>query len=387
MNGNDASTSTVKAPPRAAAAMTAHQHTNGVSNHSAAASHTRSETTAGNTADSRVTEDGSKDEVSERQQRSMLARQAYLDRQQAEARKGGPPESHQIVTTANGAQRRDLSAAAAEIEFGSDSFDDGFSDVLAGYDETSMGDAEAASRALEMEIDEGHRQRHSGDHDDSVDTSSILHSNHNVADDSGVAFADSDQAILIKQEKAQALEMRRSTSPVKQVKMEAAAAPRRAGSVGRFVSPPPPQPAAAAAAAPLAASSRSNPFKNGASLASVSGGYISGANLMRNGTTSLSAASVGAGASRSVGPNPPPRRMASTTLNGINGINGINGGVEGVASGATVAGRAVGEPVNHGYVAGDGPRGVKRPSEPLAEGANGRAVAAPAAGNAAARPA
>nr|WJN25033.1 DNA repair and recombination protein [Pseudozyma flocculosa] len=381
-NGKDSSTNTVRASEGAVEAMAApHQPVsscaNGVSSRSTTANPARSEMTTENTVDRRVIdEEASKEEVLERQQRSLLARQAYLERQQAEARKAGAAESHQIVTAVHGAQRRNLSAAAAEMEFGSDSFDDGMSDVLAGYDETSMCDAEAASRALEMEIDEAHRPRHSGDHDDSGDASSVLHANHNAADDSGVAFTDSESAALIKQEKVKALEMRRSASPVKQAKLEAAVAPRRAGSVGRFVSPPPPP--AALASTTAAACSRA-PFKSGASLAAGPGIYVSSANLMRNGTSSLSAASVGAGASRNVGPNPPPRRMPSTTL------NAINGGVEGAAGGATVAGRAHGEPVNHGYTAGDGPRGVKRSNEAFAEVANGRAVASPATANAATR--
>nr|WJN25034.1 DNA repair and recombination protein [Pseudozyma pruni] len=304
--------------------------------------------------------EGPKDPVSERQQRSMLARRAYLERQQAESRKAGVAETHQVVTSTNGAQRQ-----AADTDFGSDSFDDGLTDVLADYDETSMGDAEAASHALEMEIDEAQRQRSSGDHDDSGDTST-LHPNHNAADDSGVAFTSPGNSVLVKQEKVKALEMRRSTSPVKQVKMEAAA-PRRAGSVGRFISPPPPPAVSAAAAV----------FNGGVTSA---GGYTSGANLLRNGTTSLSAAAVGAAATR----NPPSRRIASTTLNGI-------GGVEGAANGATGAGRATGEPVNHAYVAGDAQRGIKRPNDVFGGGAeNGRSLprqstAATAGGNAAAR--
>ncbi|CDU25087.1 related to RAD52-recombination and DNA repair protein [Sporisorium scitamineum] len=323
-----------------------------------------------NVIEKRGAEDASREQVSDRQQRSMLARQAYLERQQAEARKAGSGETHQIVTTANGAQRRNHSAAAAEYEFGSDSFDDGLSEVLAGYDETSMGDAEAASRALEMEIDEAQRQHPSAEHDDSGDTSSVLqHSTYNAAaDDSGVAFPSSENALKVKQEKVKALEMRRSTSPVKQVKMEAAIAPRRAGSVGRFISPPP-QPQLQQQQQQTAASTR-GVLKNGASLAAGSGGYTSGANLMRNGTTSLSAASVGAGASRTAGMNPPSRRMTSTTLNGM-------GGVESATVGASVAGRAHGEPVNHGFVAGETVRGVKRPNE-MAQGGNGRVVPSPA---------
>ncbi|EST09167.2 Rad52/22 double-strand break repair protein [Kalmanozyma brasiliensis GHG001] len=285
--------------------------------------------------------DETKDEVSERQQRSMLARQAYLERQQAEARKAGSAETHQVVTAANGARRH-----AAESEFGSDSFDEQLTDALAGYDETSMGDAEAASHALEMEIDEAQRRSGSNDHDDST----LLHPNHNGADDSGVAFMSGEESILVKQEKVKALEMRRSTSPVKQVKTEAAV-PRRAGSVGRFISPPPPQgPSAAQAGAPTAT------LVNGV----VARGYTSGANLMRNGTTSLSAASMGAGVSR----NPAPRRMYSTTLSGI-------AGAEAAAGSNIVAGRATGEPVNHAYVPGDA-RGVKRPSDALAAADNGR---------------
>ncbi|SJX65046.1 related to RAD52-recombination and DNA repair protein [Sporisorium reilianum f. sp. reilianum] len=362
-----------RASPSTGAQQQALPAANGVSSHTSNAS-VRDD--RDNNMERRGAEDTSKDEVSERQQRSLLARQAYLERQQAEARKAGTAvESHQVVTTANGARRRNLAAAAAEIEFGSDSFDDGLSEVLAGYDETSMGDAEAASRALEMEIDEAQRQHPSAEHDDSADTSSVLpHSYCNIAaDDSGVAFPSSETAMLVKQEKVKALEMRRSTSPVKQVKMEAAIAPRRAGSVGRFISPPPQQ-QQQQQHQPPAASTRSVLKNGGASLAAGSGGYTSGANLMRNGTTSLSAASVGAGASRTAGMNPPSRRMPSTTLNGIGGV------VEGAAVSAAVAGRAYGEPVNHGFVAGDAPRGVKRPNE-LAQAGNGRSVAPPAAAN------
>uniref|UniRef100_V5GTD0 Uncharacterized protein n=1 Tax=Kalmanozyma brasiliensis (strain GHG001) TaxID=1365824 RepID=V5GTD0_KALBG len=274
-------------------------------------------------------------------QYSANALKAYLERQQAEARKAGSAETHQVVTAANGARRH-----AAESEFGSDSFDEQLTDALAGYDETSMGDAEAASHALEMEIDEAQRRSGSNDHDDST----LLHPNHNGADDSGVAFMSGEESILVKQEKVKALEMRRSTSPVKQVKTEAAV-PRRAGSVGRFISPPPPQgPSAAQAGAPTAT------LVNGV----VARGYTSGANLMRNGTTSLSAASMGAGVSR----NPAPRRMYSTTLSGI-------AGAEAAAGSNIVAGRATGEPVNHAYVPGDA-RGVKRPSDALAAADNGR---------------
>lgn len=289
-----------------------------------------------------------KDEVAERQQRSMLARQAYLQRQQAEARKihthAPAPESHQIVTVAIGAQNAGAAAAAAaaagQVEFGSDSFDDSFNEVLADYDETSMGDAEAASRALEMEIDEAHRQLSPAEHEDLDDTSSVLHSNYNAADDSGVALSDSSNAVQVKQEKVKAIEMRRSASPVKQVKMEAAKAPRRAGSVGRFVSPPPlPRPA----------------FKTSASLAPGSAGYVSGNNVMRNGTTSLSAASMGVGASRNAGALP-CRRMHSTTLQGM-------GGVEGGAANTTAARQPTREPVDDARVADDTLRGVKRSSE------------------------
>lgn len=367
-NGNGHDASAINAPARASPSAAPQQSsatTNGVSFNLASISSTSSSSNNAPRDDREKVNDATKDEILERQQRSLLARQAYLERQQAEARKAGAAQSHQIVTSANGAQRADAAAAAAgaaEVEFGSDSFDDGFNDVLAGYDETSMGDAEAASRALEMEIDEGHGPRHSGDDEDSEDVSSILHPSDNAADDSGVAFADStaDNAVQIKQEKVKALEMRRSTSPVKQVKMEATKAPRRAGSVGRFVSPPPP-PAAASAST---ASSR-GAFKTGASLAPGSGGNTNGSNPMRNGTTSLSAASMGVGASRT-GTYPPPRRMHSTTLDGMGGVEGAAGNA------AVVPGRAIGQPVNHGYVASDSLRGVKRPNDAAAEVQHGR---------------
>ncbi|KAJ9474397.1 DNA repair and recombination protein RAD52 [Pseudozyma hubeiensis] len=332
LNGQDVSASTVQASVRSGPTVAPPQQpitTNG----------------SNSTAKSGNDNNASKDEILERQQRSMLARQAFLERQQAETRKAGPTESHQVVTNANGGQR--ATAPAAEVEFGSDSFDDGLNDVLAGYDETSMGDAEAASRALEMEIDEAHRPHHSAEHDDVEDTSgSVLHPNYGAADDSGVAFADGSHAMQIKQEKVKAHEVRRSTSPVKQVKMEAAKAPRRAGSVGRFVSPPP----QVAIAAPSAAPSRV-PFKTGATLAPGSGAYTSGANVMRNGTSSLSAASTGASASRNAGMNAPSRRMHSTTLDGM-------GGVEGAAGSAATAGESL--------------RGLKRPNEVLGEAQNGR---------------
>ncbi|KAJ1025886.1 hypothetical protein NDA16_002512 [Ustilago loliicola] len=142
--------------------------------------------------------------VSERQQRSMLARQAYLERQQAEARSSKPPAdgsdtsaaaaaapSHPVITSANGAQCQQRSAA--EPEFGSDSFDDGLNDVLATYDETEMGDAEAASHALEMEIDQAHRQRQSEERSD------VSGLNYDAADDSGVVFPESLAANMVLQ--------------------------------------------------------------------------------------------------------------------------------------------------------------------------------------------
>ncbi len=228
-------------------------------------------------------DDASKDAVSERQQRSMLARQAYLERQQAEARKHATP-----------------AAPRAEIAPSSDSFDDNLLDELA-YDESALADAEAASHALEMQIDQPRRS----------DDSSFI-----GADDSGVAFAAEQSTVTIKLEKAREVEMRRSTSPVKQVKTDAVL-PRRAGSVGRFVSPPP-------APAPR----------------------------MRNGATSLSAASSAGRAAAAGG----PRRFASALGAGV--------GVEGTVS--REAGRAMGEPANHAYVPQEA-RGVKRPSEAPAE--------------------
>ncbi len=95
---------------------------------------------------------------------------------QSRSRRRDPPEWSPAPT--------EHSDKAADTDFGSDSFDDGLTDVLANYDETSMGDAEAASHALEMEIDEAQRQRSSGDHDDSGDTST-LHPNHNADDERG----------------------------------------------------------------------------------------------------------------------------------------------------------------------------------------------------------
>ncbi|ETS65372.1 hypothetical protein PaG_00105 [Moesziomyces aphidis] len=229
-------------------------------------------------------EEASKDAVSERQQRSMLARQAYLERQQAEARK-----------------QATRSPPRAEVAPSSDSFDDGLLDELA-YDESALADAEAASHALEMQIDQPRR----------VDDSTY------GADDSGVAFAP-EHGQAIKAEKTREVEMRRSTSPVKQVKTEALL-PRRAGSVGRFVSPPP-------APAPAVG-------------------------MMRNGATSLSAASSAGRVAAAGG----PRRFASALGAGV--------GVEGTVS--REAGRAIGEPVNHAYVPPEA-RGVKRPGEASVE--------------------
>ncbi|TKY88548.1 hypothetical protein EX895_002537 [Sporisorium graminicola] len=376
--GTDAKAPTRALPSTGAPQQQASSATNSVSFNAGSTDSSGNERQ--NNMERRSADDTSKDEVSERQQRSMLARQAYLERQQAEARRAEPvAESHQIVTTVDGAQKRTLSAAAAEVDFGSDSFDDGLSEVLAGYDETSMGDAEAASHALEMEIDEAQRQHPSAEQDDSGDASSALH--YNGADDSGVAFTSSENALQVKREKVKAVEMRRSTSPVKQVKVEAAMAPRRAGSVGRFISPPPLPQQQQQSVAP-AASTRGALKNGGASLATGSGGSTSGANLMRNGTTSLSAASVSAGGSRTAGMNPPSRRRPSTTL------SGLGGGVEGAAESVAVTGSAYGEPVNHGFVPGNTLRGIKRPNE-VAHAANGRTVGPPgapaAASNAAVR--
>nr|WJN25035.1 DNA repair and recombination protein [Pseudozyma thailandica] len=263
--------------------------------------------------------------ISERQQRSLLARQAYLERQQqSEPRKvaelAAPP--HQILTSAASANHP---RPVAEVEFGSDSFDDGLNDVLATYDETDLGDAEAASHALEMEIEQQH-----GDE-------SILHPNHNAADDSGVAFNTSieGEAIRVKQEKA--MELRRSTSPVKQVKMEAVK-PRRAGSVGRFVSPPPSGPTSRAPSA----------LRKGAATLASGTGMMTGAGAMRNGATSLSSAS-GARA---------PLTRRTTLLAGM-------GGVESALNKETL-GRAEGVGTNHAYLANSDagpPRGIKRASE------------------------
>nr|WJN25032.1 DNA repair and recombination protein [Moesziomyces parantarcticus] len=243
------------------------------------------------------TDDASKDSVSERQQRSMLARQAYLERQQAEARKAAAAvEPH------------------AEMAPSSDSFDDGLLDELAAYDESAMAEAEAASHALEMQID-------ARPSDDSGDVQTL-----DAADDSGVAFAEPSH-VAVKLEKVREVEMRRSTSPVKQVKADAVL-PRRAGSVGRFVSPPPAQ----AAARPI-----------------------------RNGATSLSAASSMGRAPAVAGG---PRRFASALGGGV--------GVEGAVP--REAGRALGEPVNHAYVPLDGMRGVKRPSENVGDTRSGPAA-------------
>lgn len=329
----------------------------------------------------RAVEEPSKDEVSERQQRSMLARQAYLERQQAEARKA---DSRPVVTCADTAQRHQHhDADAAELEFGSDSFDDGLNDALATYDETEMGDAEAASHALEMEIDEAHRQRHAGG-EDTGDVSVGLHPNHNAADDSGVAFPSSEtnhhgqvkQEKVVKEAAKTAWEMRRSTSPVKQVRMEAAKAPRRAGSVGRFISPPP-QAAPTTTSAPRGAASAGT-----ASIVSGSGRatYISGANTnaMRNGTSSLSAASSGAAAASRNGPQQnPPRRVLPASL------AGMGGGVEAAAAKGRdpMAGRAIGEAVDHAFVPTEQPlpRGVKRPGEPVTAMEIGRGLGGPPA--------
>ncbi len=297
--------------------------------------------------------------VSERQQRSMLARQAYLERQQAEARKptvtngtsssesssasASASASHRVMTTTSTRQ------GAAETEFGSDSFDDGLNDVLATYDETEMGDAEAASHALEMEIDEQHR--HDRSFHPSAADDSILHPNHNAADDSGVAFPTTAEEDMIRVKQEKVLEMRRSTSPVKQVKMEAVKAPRRAGSVGRFVSPPPPPERTTATLRSVA------PAGSSAATLVVGPGFMTGSNAMRNhhnGTTSLSAA----GGARM---HPPPRRTITNTSALLSG----GGGIEGTAvAGLMGGGRAHGEPVNHGFVPSDqAMRGVKRPNE------------------------
>lgn len=328
----------------------------------------------------KLPEEPTKDQVAERQQRSLLARQAYLERQQAEARKitttvgSSTIDLHPIITSSNGVQRH--RGAAAQVEFGSDSFDDGLSDVLATYDETDLDEAEAASHAVEMEIDEAQRRRHSGEDLGGDVESGGLHPNHNAADDSGVAFTDYPQQMQVKQDKVKAIEMRRSTSPVKQVKMEAVkGAPRRAGSVGRFVSPPP-----AAAAAPAAGGvQRGNGNGNGeggkASIVSAGGGFVSGTNLMmRNGTTSLSAASsrYNAGGAGN-GVQTALRRMHSTTLGGMGGVEGAphhNSNKD------PMPGRAIGEAVNHGYLPTEASRGVKRASDAVVE-ENGRGLPPP----------
>lgn len=298
-----------------------------------------------------ATEDQSN--VSERQQRSMLARQAYLERQQAEARSkpstingtdvssstATAAPTHPILTSANG-QR-----SAADIGFGSDSFDDGLNDVLATYDETEMGDAEAASHALEMEIDRAaQRQRLSEEEEGRGDVSSSGGNYNSAADDSGVAFPESPAAmVLVKQENLnkKPLEMRRSTSPIKQVKSEAVKGPRRAGSVGRFVSPPP-------------------------QVQRIPAPINGGAGVMRNGSSSLSAASNGWSAQSSNG----FRRMGAGTLRGMGGVEGMA-----VSKEAAMAGRGVGESVQHGFVTADAmPRGVKRANGGVPSVVDGRAV-------------
>ena len=202
-----------------------------------------------------------------------------------------------------------------------------------------------------MEIDEADRGRHLAEREGAADTS-VLHPNHNAADDSGVVFPGPDTAsssgshsgLSIKQEKnkdaasTKQIDQRRSASPVKQVKMEAAKAPRRAGSVGRFISPPPaPQPAGISrgVSAVLSLSTTLGP--------------------MRNGTTSLSAASLGGRNTMNLNPS---RRIHATTLGGMGGVEGAA-----VRDATTLAGRATGEPVNHGYVASDPPRGLKRAND------------------------
>ncbi|KAJ1036546.1 hypothetical protein NDA13_000079 [Ustilago tritici] len=297
--------------------------------------------------------------VSERQQRSMLARQAYLERQQAEARSSKATtangsesvattaSSHSVVTSANGAQRHQ--GSAADLGFNSDSFDDGLNDVLATYDETEMGDAEAASHAIEMEIDQAQPQRPSAEEE------KVPHPNYNAADDSGVAFPASERGtpavnmVQIKQEKinqaaAKPLEIRRSTSPVKQVKSEAAKQPRRAGSVGRFVSPPPPPPPPRIPAPPI--------------------GALNGAGMMRNGSTSLSAASNGCssnGWSAANGQGSGITRRMGSTLGGTGGVEGMAVNRE-----AAMAGKRVGESVQHAFLAANEtalPRGLKRANQ------------------------
>ncbi|SPO23988.1 related to RAD52 - recombination and DNA repair protein [Ustilago trichophora] len=380
-NGNDAPAAPSAAPTRPASNMAAPQQPASAPNPASNSTTARRPLNGSDTSraassekemlfERKLPEEPSKDQVAERQQRSLLARQAYLERQQAKARKtatgvSSTIDSHPIITSSKDVQRQ-RSAAVAEVEFGSDSFDDGLNDVLATYDETDLGEAEAASHALEMEIDEAQRRHDSGE--DSGDVSSGgLHANHNAADDSGVAFTDVAQQMHVKQEKVKPIEMRRSTSPVKQVKMEAKA-PRRAGSVGRFVSPPP---AVANQRGYGDASGSGNEAR--ASIVSA-GGFVSGTNMMRNGTTSLSAASSRYGGGVGNGVPTTSRRMHSTTLGGMGGVEGLTYN-NGISNKDAMPGRAIGEAINHGYLPTEAPRGVKRANETVEE--TGRVLAPP----------
>ncbi|SPO24203.1 related to RAD52 - recombination and DNA repair protein [Ustilago trichophora] len=403
-NGNVASAAPSAAPTRPAPNMAAPQQPASAPN-AASISTTARRPLNGNDAsraassssekelltERKVPEEPSRDQVAERQQRSLLARQAYLERQQADARKitatvgSSSIDSHPIITSSNGVQRH--RSAAAEVEFGSDSFDDGLNDVLATYDETDLGEAEAASHAVEMEIDEAQRRRHSDEDFGGGDVGSGgLHPNHNAADDSGVAFTDYPQQMHAKEDKVNAIQMRRSTSPVKQVKMEAVkAGPRRAGSVGRFVSPPAAAAAAAAAAPAAGGVQRGNGNGNGegrrASIVSAGGGFVSGTHLMmRNGTTSLSAASSrynGGGGGNGVQTG--PRRMHSSTLSGMGGVESAahhNSHSNSNSNKDPMPSRAVGEAVNHGYLPTEASRGIKRAGEAVV-GENGRGIPPP----------
>nr|WJN25038.1 DNA repair and recombination protein [Tranzscheliella williamsii] len=266
------------------------------------------------------------DAAAARQQRSLRARQAYLERQQAEAAKMS--DSGLVTNGAEMAEPHCLQKNDRELDLGSDSFDEGLSDVLANYDETETGDAEAASMALEMEIAEAEYQcQEAGESSEEI---------RSLADDSGVAFPTSELVLIKKTPGApdgnqrQVPEVRRSLSPVKQVKAEAMAKPRRAGSVGRFISPPP-----------------------------TSDGPRPGAvTRLKNGTTSLSAASA-AGSRDSTG-----RLDSSSILPSRSLAKGAATGIEGTVH--REAGQAIGHPVNHSFVGG-GMRGVKRPSDTAAD--------------------
>nr|WJN25031.1 DNA repair and recombination protein [Farysia itapuensis] len=146
---------------------------------------------------------GEADAAALRQQRSALARRAYLEKQQQ-------AQAEREVTTIG------TKTAIVDSDPGSDMFDADLSDVLADYDETDIAEAEAASMALDLELENARKDDGS------------------IADDSGVAFTDGSH-IAPKQDMP---DTRRSLSPVKQIKVEVLQ-PRRAGSVGRFVSPPP----------------------------------------------------------------------------------------------------------------------------------------------------